>query len=280
MSHAPARLQRWRFVVARAGDVGGSTAAGSAAPGSRAGGSTAGASAGETAAAGCTAAGSTAGGSTAAGSSQREALDSWIAALSAAGLPVAWTEGARARPRVTFGAPIPSGLALEADLLDVVLRDRWPIWRVREAMVDHVPPGWRIVDLHDVWPGAPPLPAQVAGADYRIVLATDASDAALGDAAREMLAAPRLMRARSKGAGTVEYDLRPLVAEVRVCDDGPPVVLSLRTRIHPELGSGRPEEVVAELAARAGTAIGIESIVRERLVLVDEPDDLGVAERW
>lgn len=260
MSLAPARLQRWRFVVARAADVAGSGAGASTAVSSAAG-------------------GTTSAGATAAPSTQREALDSWIAALSAAGLPVASTEGARARPRVTFGAPVPSGLALEADLLDVVLRDRWPIWRVREAMVGHVPPGWRIVDLHDVWPGAPPLPGQVAGAEYRIVLDTDVSGAALGDAASEMLAAPRLMRARAKGAGTVEYDLRPLVADVRVCDDGPPVVLSLRTRIQPELGSGRPEEVVAELTARAGTAIGIESIVRERLVLVGEPDDVGGGER-
>lgn len=230
---APAQLQRWRFVVARA-------------PG-------------------------------APESTQRELLDGWIAALSAAGLPVAVTEGSRARARLTFGAPVPNGLALEADLIDVVLRGRWPAWRVREAMVGHVPAGWRIIDLHDVWLAAPPLAGQVAGADHRIVLDTDAPLDVLKDAVRGMLAAPQLLRDRTKGAATVQYDLRPLVANVRVLDAGPPPTLFVRTRTHPELGSGRPEEVVAELAARAGSAIGIASIVRERLVLLEDLDSGGVA---
>ena len=48
------------------------------------------------------------------------------------------------------------------------------------------------------------------------------------------------------------------------------MTLRMRTRIHPELGTGRPDEVVAALADEAGTHLAIERAVRERLLLADE----------
>ena len=42
------------------------------------------------------------------------------------------------------------------------------------------------------------------------------------------------------------------------------------TRFDPELGSGRPEEVVAALGEVAGVELAVESMVRVRLILADE----------
>jgi hypothetical protein len=39
---------------------------------------------------------------------------------------------------------------------------------------------------------------------------------------------------------------------------------------HPELGTGRPEEVVAALGERLGIGLVAGSIVRERVLLTDE----------
>ena len=36
--------------------------------------------------------------------------------------------------RISFGAPLPVGMAAEGELIDVVLTERWPAWRVREAL--------------------------------------------------------------------------------------------------------------------------------------------------
>jgi hypothetical protein len=69
----------------------------------------------------------------------------------------------------------------------------------------------------------------------------------------------------------VEYDLRPLLIDVTI-EDGPPVIVATRTRFHPELGTGRPEEIVGALGDRVGQSLEASSIVRERLVLVE---DLG-----
>ena len=60
--------------------------------------------------------------------------------------------------------------------------------------------------------------------------------------------------------------------DVAVADDGPPVVIDARTRFHPELGTGRPEEVVAAMGDRLGASLEIGSIVRERLVLAEDLD--------
>ena len=66
------------------------------------------------------------------------------------------------------------------------------------------------------------------------------------------------------------YDLRPLLMSIETAVEEERVVVRIRTRIHPELGSGRPEEVIAALSDELGTALDAVETVRERLVLLDE----------
>ena len=160
-------------------------------------------------------------------------------------------------------------MAAERELLDLSLTELCPAWLVRERLADHLPTGWRLVDLHDVWLGAPALAGQVAAADYRIDLG-NADPATITAAADALLAATELPRERAKGGSTVRYDLRPLLVGVRVAEPGPPLLLHARTRFHPVLGTGRPEEVVAALAEAARTPLEVGSVVRERLILADE----------
>jgi radical SAM-linked protein len=200
---------------------------------------------------------------------QREVAEGWVAAIEDAGLPVAWTEGARSRPRIAFGAPLPIGMAANAELIDVVLTERWPVWRLRESLTDRLPTGWSLVDVQDVWLAGPPLAGRVAAADYRVVLAGDMPIDRLRASAVELLSAPSLPRSRARGDDTVEYDLRPLLIDIAI-EGGPPVTVLTRTRFHPELGTGRPEEVVAALSDRMGETVEASSIVRERLVLTED----------
>ena len=52
----------------------------------------------------------------------------------AGGRPADRVDGCRrSRPRISFGAPLPVGMAADGELIDVVLVERWPAWRVREA---------------------------------------------------------------------------------------------------------------------------------------------------
>ena len=204
--------------------------------------------------------------------SQRDVTDAWIAAVEASGLPAIPGSSDPSKPRLAFGAPLPIGMTAEGELIDLFLAERWPRWRVREALEPVVPPGWRLLDLSDVWLGGPALAAVVAAADYRITL--DVTDGVAGPdvaaAASAVLAATTLPRRREKGGGSVDYDLRPLLVAVDVVEAGPSVIVRARTRFHPSLGTGRPEEVVAALADQLERPLTASNVVRERLILAEE----------
>ena len=204
----------------------------------------------------------------------RELIDVWETAVEESGLPLFRPVG-RVRGRIAFGAPIPAKLEVERELADILLTEFVPTWRVREGLTGHLPDGWRLVDLYDVWLGSPALAGQVAAADYRIRV-TGADGPALAAGAAQLLASAELSRERQKGGAAVRYDLRPLLVDIGVVDHDPPASLKARTRFHPVLGTGRPEEVVATLGDAVGAQLVVTSIVRERLILAEEQDQGAV----
>lgn len=199
----------------------------------------------------------------------RDYAAAWEAALVASGLPLATTDAGR--PRLSLGAALPSAAAGSRELADVWLTERLPRWLVAEALEGVLPPGHRLADLEDVWLGAPPLAGRIAAADYAVELAGNPDPAGVADAARRLVAAPELPRERRKGTGVRRYDLRPLLVAAVLADPGPPVVVRFRTRIHPELGTGRPDEVLATLAEMLGEPLVAAAVTRERLLLADDP---------
>lgn len=201
--------------------------------------------------------------------------EAWERIVQDCGLPLFCPPG-RDRPRVAFAAPLGERMTGEQELADIVLSALEPAWRVRERIAACLPDGWRLIDAYDVWLGSPALAGRVVAADYRIeVVAAEPAVVVQADmvtkAATTLLAAERVPRERARGTSTVRYDLRPLLADVRVVDPGPPVVIRARTRVHPELGSGRPDEVVAAIGDAAGMALVTGTVTRERVILADDP---------
>jgi radical SAM-linked protein len=200
----------------------------------------------------------------------RAAIEAWQAALAESGLALAQLDGA-GRPRVAFGAPLSAATEGEAELAEIFLAERVPAWRLREALEDRLPAGHTLIAAENVWLGAPPLPGRVVAADWRVELDPGAVDPeALRAAAARILASSSVPRTRSKAGADKLYDLRPLLDDVRVAGEaraGDSLTVHIRTRFHPELGSGRPEEVVAALADAAGCDLAIRRTVRERLIL-------------
>ncbi len=198
----------------------------------------------------------------------RELSDAWETAIEATGLPLHRPPG-RSRMRVAFAASLQLGIAAERELAEIFLAERVPIWRVREALEGRLPDGWSLVDLFDVWVGGPALAGRVVAADYRVELRDGVDPAAMAAAAHSLLSARELPRVRPKGDGSVAYDLRRLIVDVSV-DGADGRALRVRARIHPELGTGRPEEVVAALGDQLGRPLEVARIVRERLIVADD----------
>lgn len=197
----------------------------------------------------------------------RRLLDDWHEAVRLSMLAVATHDGDPNRPRLAFAAPLPAAARGVAELVDLWLLERVPLWRLREGLADRLPAGHRWVSAEDVWLGAPPLPGQVSAAVWRAEIgAVGAAIARLDEAAAALLASRSLPRVKDKGGVTRSYDLRPLIADVSI-EQGHPPGLRIVTRFDPTLGSGRPEELVAALSEKAGIPLEIRAMIRERLLL-------------
>jgi hypothetical protein len=202
----------------------------------------------------------------------------WAALLDGCGLPLAGDPG---RGRVVPAAQLPLGVAGEREILDVILGARLTLVDVRERIRPGLPASVELVELHDVWVGAPSASAAVVAADYRVLLAGVPAPV-LRLAAESLLAASTLPRERHREKKTQSFDLRPLILALSVSaavppagavPDAPSTLLRVRLRHRPD-AVGRPEDVVSALgeppAPPLGGEIHVLGIVRERLVLAGD----------
>ena len=202
----------------------------------------------------------------------------WASLLERSGLPLAGEPG---RGRAVPAAQLPLGIAGEREIVDVVLAARLPAAEVRERVRAGLPPLVELVDLHDVWVGAPSASAALAAADYRVEVA-GVSPLGLRVAAEALLAVATLPRQRRREKKTQTFDLRPLIVSLSVAAvlppagagaDAPTALLRTRLRHRPD-AVGRPEDVVSALAEPPAPPLDGEvrvlRIVRERLLTRDD----------
>ena len=202
----------------------------------------------------------------------------WASLLERGGLPLA-TEPAKGR--VVLAAQLPLGIAGEREILDVVLSTRLPIVDVRGLVRAGLPPGVQLVDLHDIWVGAPSASAVVVSADYRVQV-SGVAPSALQLAAEALLAASSLPCERRREKKTQAFDLRPLILSIAVTAALPPAgagsegqTALLRTRLrHRPDAVGRAEDLVAALTAPPAPPLDgdlrVLGVVRERLLTGDD----------
>jgi radical SAM-linked protein len=195
-----------------------------------------------------------------------DAVTQWERAFRRGAIPVATTGGFSARPKLVFAAPLQLGMLGEHELADLFLAERLTAPALRRRLTGGMPVGYRVVDLHDVWMGAPALAPQLVAADYRMTLfGVERTD--LESAAARLMSAEELPRERRRESKAISYDLRPLIIGLRVADtDSVPLAaagapdgvsaaaaeLWMRLRHSQERGSGRADEVVAALADELG----------------------------
>jgi radical SAM-linked protein len=204
----------------------------------------------------------------------------WEAGLRASGLALAESPAARPRPKILFAAPASVGMLGERELIDIGLTECRLVHEVRQAVGVAAPRGYGLVDLYDVWTGAPTLPSLVVAADYVASVTagsgTESVVAGLGEsldsAIADLVASPHVEVQREKGGSTVTVDIRPHLLQVRgeIGADGS-IRLNMRLRLGGTAGVGRPEEVVGALAELLGRELAVTALVRDRIHLADEP---------
>ncbi len=165
----------------------------------------------------------------------------WERIIRRARLPLAYRQGFHPHPRIQLAAALPLGFTSRAEIVDIFLTQRVEMRNLKEQIQAVCPFGLEILNVEEVEENAPPLQTRLQAAEYLIILPPLDVDAqqALRHRIAEVLAAPSLPRQR-RGK---DYDLRPLIYELRCLEDG-----TLFMRLSASEGAtGRPEEVLDAL---------------------------------
>ena len=172
----------------------------------------------------------------------------WDRAFRRAQIPLAYSEGFNPHPKMSLAVPLAVGVTSEAELMDIYVdKPVTPHW-FTSSINQQLPPGITILGVFLTPLTVPSLQSQVRFADYRVQL--DAfEEAAKGIEAKAsaMMAAGHLPWHHHRDTGERTYDLRPLIAELRVASVTESVItLEMKLRCDSS-GSGRPEQVVLAL---------------------------------
>ncbi len=169
--------------------------------------------------------------------SHLETATVWIRALRRAGVPMAYSQGFHAHPKVTFALASPVGEETVDDPMDVELVDDIDPETARAALAAALPGGFNVCSARTVPLNAPSLMADLAAITYAVWV--PANPETLRRRVADLLARDRLPVSRSvkhrpspTGRHVVEVDLRPLIEslDIGTVPDDSRVVLRFTTR--------------------------------------------------
>jgi radical SAM-linked protein len=181
----------------------------------------------------------------------------WERTFRRARLPLAYSHGFNPRPRLNLACALPLGFTGSQEIIDAWLEQSLPLADIQQALAQAAPPGLHIHAIETIDEHAPALQTLLEASDYTLTLDERLPD--LDEHLQALIQAASLPRQR-RGK---DYDLRPLVLELRRlpdCEDG-------RQRIHARLkaqegATGRPEEVLEVLGADPlSTLVNRDSLV-------------------
>jgi radical SAM-linked protein len=182
--------------------------------------------------------------------SHRDVARALERALRRAALPMAYSAGFSPHPKVSYAGASPTGVASEAEYLEIALADKRDPDDVRRALDAALPPGLDIVEVVEAAPGAS-LGERIDASRWRVELRQVAADVAEAAVARFLaLEAAPVERLTKDGTRTV--DARAVVVALQVApgaasggDFAPCAILDLVVR-H-ATPAVRPDDVMMAL---------------------------------
>ena len=184
--------------------------------------------------------------------SHRDFARAFERALRRAGVPMAYSAGFSPHPKISYVGAAPTGVASEAEYLELGLATIVDVERLREALDSSLPPGLDILDCVEVRPGTGGLAERVQASSWRVELPgirpADVATALTAFLAEERIEVERLTkdgRRRLDARGPVVAASASPVASADGC-----AILELVVR--QATPAVRPDDVLAALRAVAG----------------------------
>ncbi len=181
-------------------------------------------------------------------SSHRDFQRAFERALRRSAVPMAYSAGFNPHPKVSYAGAAPTGVASEAEYLEIALSQRCDPDRLRAALDDSLPPDLDILEIVESRGGN--LAERLQASVWQICLA-GVSDADAEAAVSAFLATPAVEVSRMTKNGLRVFDTRAAVLDLQVTKCGatageqPCAILRLVVRhLTPAV---RPDDVLAGL---------------------------------
>ena len=190
-------------------------------------------------------------------SSHRDFQRAFERALRRAAVPMAYSAGFSPHPKVSYAGAAPTGVASEAEYLEIGLAERCDPDRLREALDRSLPPDLDVLEVVEVPPApvntkAPALADRLEASVWEVRLpGVDPADAAR--AVEAFLAEERAEVSRLTKNGLRTFDARAAVVALEATEraepDEPGPCAILRLVVRHVTPAVRPDDVLAGLAA-------------------------------
>jgi radical SAM-linked protein len=181
-------------------------------------------------------------------SSHRDFARAFERALRRAEIPMAYSAGFSPHPKISYAGAAPTGVASEAEYLEIGLAAVADPAMVGQALDAVLPEGLDIVEVVPAGPGS--LAERIQASRWRIEL-PDTDPAALSAAVAALLARAEVSVERLTKDGRRTIDVRPAIVLAEI-EPGEHAILVLVVRqVTPSV---RPDDVLAALRIVAGLA--------------------------
>lgn len=147
--------------------------------------------------------------------SHLESMHAWLRALRRAQLPVGWSQGFHAHPRVNFSAAVPVGEESVADYMDLSMVRRVDPQAAFAALSAVLPPDLLLLEVVEVGLREPGVMALVRGFSYSI---HPPQTEGLAEQVEALLARSTLEIIRQKEGSVKRVDLRPFIKSLELRD--------------------------------------------------------------
>jgi radical SAM-linked protein len=150
--------------------------------------------------------------------SHRDFARAFERAVRRAGVPIAFSAGFSPHPKVSYANAAPTGVASEAEYLEIGVVERCDPERVRAALDASLPPGLDIVEVVEAGPGS--LADRLEASRWRVVL-PGLSAESVREAVAAFLARDEVIVERLTKNGVRSFDARSAVLAAEVAAGAP-----------------------------------------------------------
>lgn len=177
--------------------------------------------------------------------SHRDFARAFERALRRAGVPMAFSSGFTPHPRISYANAVPTGVATEAEYLEIGVAERCAAARLREALNAALPDGLEVLELVEAT--ADTLADHLQVSHWQIDLGAygELTGAVPAFLERESLAVQRMTK-----RGMRDFDTRAATVSLRAVDAD-----RLELVLRHEVPQVRPDDIVRALAALAGLEV-------------------------